>query len=86
MVLLLHCGSILLIEMIFFFKLWLCSPFSVFPNVCAHLVKVGNNHFPFVQTKFGKDTILGGSTQFWSQENTNRKFGIGRSDTVTVCV
>ena len=58
----------------------------MFPNVCAYLVKVGNNRFPFVQTKFGKDTILGGSTQFWSQENTNRKFGIGRSDTVTVCV
>ena len=58
----------------------------MFPNVCAHLVKVGNNRFPCVQTKFGKDTILGGSRQFWSLENTNRKFGVGRSDTVTVCV
>ena len=53
--------------------------FSVFPNVYAHLVKVGNNCFPCVQTEFGKYPILGESTQFWSLEYTNRKFGVGRS-------
>ena len=56
--------------------------FSVFPNVCAHLVKVGNNRFPCVQTKFGKSTIWGESTQFWSLEYTNKKFGVGMSDVV----
>ena len=59
--------------------LWLCSQFSVFQNVCAHLVKVSNNRFPYVQTKFWKYTILGESTQFWSLEYTNRKFGVDRS-------
>ena len=53
--------------------------FSVFPNVCAHLVKVGNNTWECVQTKFGKYTILVESTQFWSLEYTNRKFGVDRA-------
>ena len=63
----------------FFLKYFGSVLFSVFPNVCAHLIKVGNNHFTCVQTKFGKYTIFGENTQFWSLEYTNRKFGVGRS-------
>ena len=58
----------------------LFSVFSVSKCVCVHLVKVGNNRFPCVQTKFGKYIIFRESrTQFWSLEYTNRKFEVGRS-------